>query len=474
MTEPEKERQASGRLPAFAVSGPRRAIPRWWLIAAATLIVVVGIYLLLGLRKAPAEGEDAETVVSVRVGKAERQSISAQVTALGSIVARREATVSAKIAAQIKRMPLLRDKFFKEGDVIAVLESRDIEAQRAEAAAALQEARANERSVANGSVPQTAAQDEKAISDATANLRNAREILERRRALYEQGGISKKELESSELAVVTAQNELKLAEKTASLHATTISPNDRALAEAKVAQAKERVASLDTQLSYATIRAPFSGIVTEQFQFQGEFASAGGKLFSIDDISEVIVKAPVGDTVAAQMKKGDPVVVYPQELNGDQIDAEISLVSRSSDPQSRAVEIWINLKNPGGRLRADSAAKVVISTSSADNVVVVPASAVSLDATNANEGVVMVVDANRIARETKVTVGIRNNDKMQITSGLQGGETIVVEGNYALPDGTKVEISNEEGTDSPGEDNRGHSPSQGEPAESGKKAGDER
>jgi len=77
-------------------------------------------------------------------------------------------------------------------------------------------------------------------------------------------------------------------------------------------------------------------------------------------------------------------------------------------------------------------------------VIVVPAAAVTLDATNANDGVVMIVDDQNVAHETKVTVGIRTKDKIEITSGLKGGETVVVEGNYALPDETKVEITQNE------------------------------
>ena len=51
----------------------------------------------------------------------------------------------------------------------------------------------------------------------------------------------------------------------------------------------------------------------------------------------------------------------------------------------------------------------------------------------------MVVDGQNVAHETKVTIGIRTPDKIEIVEGLKGGETVVVEGNYALADGTKVE-----------------------------------
>jgi len=416
---------------------------RNWPILAVLIAVLVGIIVWLWPSKKQAAEEEAAVVVSVRVAKAERDSIAAEVTALGTIFPRHEATVSSKIGGQLKQMALLKNKAVREGEVIATLESRDIQAQRAEAAAAAQEARVNLNNTTSGTIPQTRAQDEKAVRDAQANVNNARTLYERRLRLYEQGGISKKDVESSQLALTTAENDLRLAEATARLHATTISPNDRAVAEAKLKQAEDRLAGLETQLSYATIRAPFSGVITDQFQFQGEFVSAGGKLFTIGDVSDVIVKAPVADTVAAQLKIGDSAKVLPQDLAGEELVGIISLVSRASDPQSRTVEVWINLKNEGGRLRSNTAAKVVVSTQTASDVIVVPVAAVTLEASNADEGTVMVVDEGSIAHETKIKVGIRARDKVEITSGLNGGETIVIEGNYALPDGAKVEIAGE-------------------------------
>src|SRR5215217_9374196 len=85
------------------------------------------------------------------------------------------------------------------------------------------------------------------------------------------------------------------------------------------------------------------------------------------------------------------------------------------------------------------AQQVTIAANSKNDAVVVPASAVTLETSDATEGTVMVVDDQNLAHETKVTIGIRTEDKVEIVEGLKGGETVVVEGNYALPDGTKVE-----------------------------------
>lgn len=417
---------------------------RWPVVALLLVLAGLIVFLVMASRKQSTAEAEEPIVVSVRVAKAERDSIAAEVTALGTIFARKEATVSSKIAGQIKTMALLRNKPVHEGEVVATLEARDIQAQRAEAAASVDEARTNLQNVTGGTIPQTAAQDQKALRDARANLANAAAVYERRLKLYEQGGISRKDLDASELAKTTAENDLRLAEATGRLHTLTMNPNERRVAEAKLKQAEDRLAGLDSQLSYAIIRAPFTGVIAEQFQFQGEFAAAGAKLFAIDDVSEVIVKAPVADTVSAQLKVGDTARVYPQSLPGEEMVGVISLVSKAGDPQSRTVEVWVNLKNDDGRLRADSAAKVVVATHAASNVIVVPIAAVTLDASTENTGTVMVVDENLIAHETKVTVGIRTKDKMEITSGLEGGETVVVEGNYALPDETKVEIAADE------------------------------
>lgn len=447
MRTPEKLTILNDERPAARTWKERMSALRggraWPIIAAVLAVLIVALVWLWPSKKHSAAEEEAPIVVSVRVAKAERESIAAEVIALGTIFARHEATVSSKIAGQIKQMPLVKNKAVREGEVIATLESRDLQAQRAEAAAAAQEARANLRNLTTGTIPQTRAQDEKAVRDAQANVNNARALYERRQRLFDQGGISKKDVEASQLALTTAENDLRLAEATARLHATTMNANDRAAGEARVKQAEERLANLETQLSYATIRAPFSGVVTDQFQFQGEYAAPGAKLFAIGDVSEVIVKAPVADTVAAQLKVGDTAKVRPQDQPDEELVGVISLVSRASDLQSRTVEVWVKLANTGGHLRANTAAKVVVSTQSANDVIVVPVAAVTLDATNANEGIVMVVDDQNLAHETKVTVGIRTKDSIEITSGLKGGETVVIEGNYALPDETRVEIAEE-------------------------------
>ena len=125
----------------------------------------------------------------------------------------------------------------------------------------------------------------------------------------------------------------------------------------------------------------------------------------------------------------------------------VSLVSRSSDTQNRSVEVWAKFGNPRGLLLSGGAVEMVVSSDVQNDALVIPASAVTLEASNADEGTVMLVGADSVAHETKVKIGIKQGDNIQIIEGLKEGDTVVTEGNFSLPDGTKVEIAKDE--DSP-------------------------
>ncbi len=451
--QPNNDREPIERvtLDEVQIAETRRARQRNTVIIVAVVAIVFFTLVVLVVwrwRKSKTEAEAEVTpVVSVKVTKAEKGSIAAPVVAVGTIWPREKADVGAKVSAQIKKMALLKNKVVRAGEVIAILESRNLQAQRSEAVAALNQARAEERSLVTGTIPKTNAEDQKALNDARAKVNNARTLYDRRLALYEKGGISKKDLDAAQLDLTTAEHELLLQQQTVALRAGSLNPNDRALAAAKTAGAQQHLATLDAQLSYATIRSPITGIVTDQFQYEGEFASAGGKLVTIADISTVIVKAPFSDTVANQLKVGDTVSVVPTDTSAEEMKGQVTLLSRASDPTNRTVEVWVTLANGAGLLRANGAAQVTVSANSKSDAIIVPASAVTLEASNANEGTVMIVDAQNVAHERKVTIGIRTNNKIEIVEGLQGGETVVIEGNFALPDGTKVEIATEDKTD---------------------------
>lgn len=416
-------------------------------IILAVLILISGYFYFERNRPADATAtadEKTETVVSVKTAKAEKQTIAKEISALGTVAPIIQSNVSASISAQITQMRLLKNQYVKQGEIIAVLASKDLQAQRNEAAAALEEAKLNLQTLQKVTIPQTAAQNEKDLADAKAVADNARATIERRSDLYAKGGLSLKELEASQLALKNAENALRLAQQNTKLNAAAVNPNARAIAESRIKQAETRISSIDTQANLAEVRAPISGVVTDQFQYEGEFAAQGAKLLTIADTGEVIVKANFADTVVAGLQTGDAVTIYPPSAPEERIGGKVTLISRTADLQNRTIEVWANFGNSRGLLRTGDSVQFVVAANPANDALVVPLSAVTLDAANGDEGTVMTVDDDSIAHETKVKIGIKNGDSVQIVEGLEEGATVVVEGNYALPDGTKVEVAKDE------------------------------
>src|SRR5438067_78740 len=132
---------------------------RWWQtrrarITAAVVVVLALLFLIWRSCRGPSSSEgEANVVVSVQVAKAEVGPIANEITAVATLTAAREATITPKISAQITRMDLLTNRAVHAGDVLAVLESRDLQAQLAEANAALQEAQASASTMSQGNVP---------------------------------------------------------------------------------------------------------------------------------------------------------------------------------------------------------------------------------------------------------------------------------------------------------------------------------
>lgn len=419
---------------------------RFAAVLAVIFVIVIGIFVWRYFFSASTATDTATTetpiVVSVRTAEAKKQTISSEVSAVGTIFPARQAVVSSNASGQIRGLRILKDTLVRKGELLATVNTSDLEAQKREAVALLRESRLNVQTLTKSTIPQADIQAAKDLRDARASVDNARNLYERRKALYDKGGIALKELEAAQLSLTQAENSLKYLENSKTLRTKTSNPLDLQTAQARVQQAEQRINTLQTQINLAEIRAPVSGFVIEQTQFDGEYATAGGKILTIADTSEVIVKASFSDTVIPNLKEGDGVAIYPSDLAGERMSGKVSLISRSTDPNNRATEVWINLGNGAGRLRTGGAANIVISENTQTNAVVVPNAAVVLDAANEKTGTVMVVDKLNIARETKVEIGVRTNDLTQIFTGLSGGETVVIEGNYGLPDGTQVEIKN--------------------------------
>jgi multidrug efflux pump subunit AcrA (membrane-fusion protein) len=153
------------------------------IIAAAVLVLIIAGWCWKRRGTAAAD-ETAQPIVSVKLAKVEIGPIAQPLDLVGTISARQEATLSPKVSAQIAQMGLLKNRVVHRGDVLAILESRDLTAQQAEAAAALREAEIGITNTGSGAIPLTNAQDVKAVRDAQ-NVRTPQDAVRAGRHLEE-------------------------------------------------------------------------------------------------------------------------------------------------------------------------------------------------------------------------------------------------------------------------------------------------
>ena len=175
-------------------------------------------------------------------------------------------------------------------------------------------------------------------------------------------------------------------------------------------------------------------VVTDRPLYPGETPTAGMPLLTIMDTDSVIAKAHIPQDEAAILKVGDPATITAP---GDtKAAAKVSLISPALDPNSTTVEVWIEAPNPNGALRPGTAVNVQIVARVEENAIAVPASAI-LKAPE-GETKVMVVSSDGVAQERVVETGISGGGDVQVTKGLNAGETVISSGAYGLGDKTHV------------------------------------
>lgn len=213
-------------------------------------------------------------------------------------------------------------------------------------------------------------------------------------------------------------------------------------------QATQRsLEQLGSQLAKTVVKAPFSGIIDEVITDEGQVVNPGqSQLFRLVSLNNMYIDAAVPENYLNSISKGTGVKVEINALNRE-LEGKVSQVSNNVNPSNRTFRVRIAIPNENGRIKPNQVATVKLNDYTAEDAVVIPESAVLKNALD--ENIVYVLenstnDSTGIARKKLVETGYVANNHMEITSGLEPGETLVVEGARNLRDGQEVKIRNEQ------------------------------
>jgi HlyD family secretion protein len=385
--------------------------------------------------------EDApeKPVVSVKVARSEVADMPQIVTAPATVFPREQANVSARITAPIRELRARKGDAVAAGQVLAILENRDLTAQYQEAEAAVADAEANLQKTVGGTVPTDVERARGQVETARAALDQVQKNYDRRRTLFAQGAIPQKDLLQTETELATAKANNEVARRSLDLLQRQSGAGDIAMAKARVQQAQARLAAANANLQYTELRSPSRGTITEQFQYPGDMAGPGTPTYTVMDLSTVTARAQIPEGSSGSVQRGQTCTFAGADDNVPAAKGRVTVVNRAVDPARRTLEVWCEIANPPTSLRAGVFGSVSVETASISGAVVVPAAGVQLNEGTAT-GVAFVVDDKRIAHRREVQVGVRHQDRIQIRSGVKAGEQVVIEGGYALPDRSEVRI----------------------------------
>jgi len=405
------------------------------IIAPLLLIFfVASIFLLPGCSKKKEEAKN-DKAVPVKVMKTKKDKIEDIATFTGQIEAGDEVKIVSKISGKVKEVNFEVGDYVKEGEPLVILETEELYDQLSQAEAALATAKANLAANEAGTLPQQLEQAKSAFEQAEANYLNVKADYERMKALYEADAISKQAFDSMELKYKVAKSQYESAKEQLRLTEERLPKNIEAL-RAQVAQAQAQVELIKTNIKNSVIKAPISGLVSSKQINPGEMCQAGAALGSIVNIDKVKVVIDVPEEDINKIKEGQETTVNIDALGDEgKIKGKISIISPASG-SSRLFKVKIEMENKDHTLKPGMFASVNVVRGIKENVITVPKDAVMIK----KHGNVVYVVKEGIAEERLVKIGVTNGDRVEITEGLNEGETVVISGQNMLMEGSTVKI----------------------------------
>lgn len=284
------------------------------------------------------------------------------------------------------------------------------------------------------------------VEQAKAQLQQAKADADRLQTLAEDGAISLQDAEVAQTHLRTAEQILKSAQEHVKTRERAVLSVERRVAvqTAIVKQAKE-------QLTYATLESPLTGMVLNRMMEPGDLVQPGEALVEIGDLSAIDVNIQISDRDLSQFALGQVVQVSLDAFPNQTFTGEVTQISPVADPSARLIPIEVTIANPDRQIGSGLMARVSVATTS-QQAMMIPESALNLtedngadgNRANGDEGILFVSthdDVETAIEARTVQLGKRDNGQVEILSGLQVGEIVVVNSDRRLTTGQTVRLS---------------------------------
>jgi membrane fusion protein, multidrug efflux system len=213
---------------------------------------------------------------------------------------------------------------------------------------------------------------------------------------------------------------------------------DQARGRFEIAQAS--LEQSETLLRYATITAPFAGIITQRFVDPGaliQVGSSGAPIVTLMDFRKVRLQVAVPEVEASRVAVGQPVLVTTQNLPGKRFEGTVARFTYALDLSSRTMLAEVMLDNAGLELRPGMLVTAQLGIERKENTWVLPVEALVMEKSNA---FVYTIDQGKAAKHP-VKTGINDGGHVEVLDGVSGDVEVILVGKLKLNNGQPVKVA---------------------------------
>jgi multidrug efflux pump subunit AcrA (membrane-fusion protein) len=369
-------------------------------------------------------GGRGQTVATETVA-VQRMSVQREVDLSGTLLSPDQARVSSEVAGIITDVPVQLGTEVRAGDLLVRLDPRELQLAVDRAEGQLRQIEA-QLGIDHAPAKRPPSDDQIAsVRQAMANRDDARNTFKRAQQLHERGLMSQVDFD-------TAETRLKVADANYQASVDNV--------QALKATLQDRRAAWELaqkKLADAAIKAPVAGAVAERLVQPGEFIRENTPVATIVQVNPLKLKTAIQERYAGAIRPGQAVAFAVEAFPTRTFAGKVAYVSPSVDQATRTFPVEALVDNSDRVLKPGFFAKGVVHTHRDENVMAVPEDAIS---TLAGVSTVYVIDGGK-ARQQQVSLGARQDKLVEITSGLEGDETLATTNLSQLATGVSVRVA---------------------------------
>jgi len=404
--------------------------PRWLLALVLTALLGGGGYFGFRFYQQQQQPKRQKN----RTVAVKTQDITVRVNASGTVVPLQEVNLSPKNSGRLAQLFVDQGDRVEQGQIIARMDDREIQAQIEQATANIAQAEARLALTRAGTRSEEIAQAQAQVDAAQSQENLARERSNRYQSLAQQGAISRDQLDERLTNERNAQANLQQAQQKLEQLRNGSRPEEISQNQAQLAQTKAALKAIQVQASDTIIRAPFSGTITQKYANVGSFvtpttsASATSSATSTSIVAiasnlEILAKVPERDI--SLIRLGQKVEIKADAFPVKKFQGKVRLIAPAAiiEQNVTSFQVRITLETGQAELRSGMNLDITFFGKTLENALVVPTVAI---VTEKGKVGVLLPDSKQQPEFHPITIGSTIGDQTQVIEGLKEGDTVIV------------------------------------------------